>query len=159
MATRAEIQTIAEAIHALRNDWPARSLATFLEKHFANRSYADLTVAAVIVALDEKTKTPQLLLEHGRWWEAAYAARSDGTTTTDPSEPRCPESGHGAYLERNCGACRADAYAEAAKNAPKTPQRDQGIPPPPEVVELLTAARRRAKQATPAPSEVPDDAA
>lgn len=158
MATQNQIQAIAAAMHALRNDWPARSLATFLEKHFADRPFADLAVAGAIVALDERTKTPQLLLEHGHWWEAAYAARGDGTTDASASAPRCPESGHGAYLAHNCGACKADRYAEAAKNAPKTPQRDQGTPPPPEVVELLTAARRRVKQAIPA-SEVPDDAA
>lgn len=158
MATQNQIQAIAAAMHALRNDWPARSLATFLEKHFADRPFADLAVAAVIVALDERTKTPQLLLEHGRWWEAAYVARGDGSTDTSSNAPRCEKSGHGGYLAHNCGACKADTYAEAAKNAPRRDEKREGTPPPPEVVKLLAAARRRAKQATPA-SEVPDDAA
>lgn len=157
MATQEEIRTLAVALNALRPDWPTRSIHTYLEREHANRAYADLTVAAVAVAVDRETKTPRRLSEHGPWWEAAYTARPvEGTH--DTTAARCTEPGHGSYLAHNCGACRANELANAAKASPR-PAKPAGSQPPAEVVEMLTRARQTRKHPTPAPSEVPDDAA
>lgn len=153
MATKNEIQTIAAAMHAIRPDWPPRSLATFLEKNLPTRSFHDLAVAGIVVALDQRTKTPHLLLEHGHWWIAATAARGDTNTISLTRAPRCEKEGHGSFLARNCGACKADNYATAAQNAPKRREKHNATPIPEEVIKLLP--KRHASKKT----RQPDDAA
>lgn len=106
MATRDEIQRVAAAMHALRPEWNPRSLATFLERHQAHRAYGDLAIAAAHVATDPRTKTPELLNQHGPWWR--------GTTTTDASgpppvgSPRCPIHPH---APTRCPHCRSEHLA------------------------------------------------
>jgi len=109
MPTHDEIQRIAAAMHALRPEWNPRSLATFLERHHAARAYRDLATAACIVATDPRTKTPQLLNEHGPWWAATQIVF---TGKTDPLHfPRCTVDGHRSYPAANCGACRSETLA------------------------------------------------
>lgn len=113
MATPTEIQRLAAAMHQLRPAWRVDSLVTFLTKHHADRAFNDLAVAAVVVTLDPKTQTPQLLNQHGPWWSAAYVGGGQGTEPVGPGkEPRCGKPGHGFELERHCRHCRSEAIAE-----------------------------------------------
>lgn len=103
-----EIQRLAAMGSALRPDWPARSLATFLSKHFAGRAYGDVAVALAWVATRTKTETPRLLLEAGPWWKACQV---DGTTA--PRNYRVPCSEHpGETLP--CGRCANEAVPARA---------------------------------------------
>lgn len=122
MPTADEIARIAAAMNAVRPDWRTSSLVTFLTRHHANRPYRDLAVAAMAVATDERTQTPQLLNQHGPWWVAAQTAAGQ---VTDHRFARCPEPGHSSYPAHNCGACKADA-AESAGEA----IREQATPDP-----------------------------
>lgn len=121
MATLDEIHRIATAMNALRPDWRLSSLVTLLTNHHAHRAYADLAVAATVVATDRTTRTPQLLNEHGRWWEAAQAGSGVGREST-PMPPRlterCPDHFGPAH---NCPGCRADELA-AGYTGPSDPK-------------------------------------
>lgn len=115
MADTNEIQRLAEALHALRPDWPVRSLITYLTRDHAARAFRDLAVAAVVVAVDEQTATPARLGEHGPWWVAAYQAGRPFTPIVGPgSEPRCTEPGHEHELARACRCCRSEQIGEAS---------------------------------------------
>ena len=107
MATRTEIERIAAAMNALRPNWPARSLVTFLETHHASRPYQDLAVAAVFVACDPRTTTPELLNQPAPW---RVAGRTTGATGGPPGPrvPRCPIHPHEA---ERCSACRSEWLA------------------------------------------------
>jgi hypothetical protein len=107
MATPKDLERIAAAMHALRPDWPEKSLVTFLTNHHSHRPWRDLAVAATAVATDTRTRTPNLLNEHGSWWVAAHTATG---TTGEPSlfDERCPLPGHSSYPADNCGACRSE---------------------------------------------------
>lgn len=113
MATPDEVDRIAAAMNAHRPDWPVRSLVTFLSRHHAARPYRDLAIAAVAVATDPRTTTPNLLNEHGGWWVAAQAVTGTGGggAIPRPTDPRCDEPGHEHELARNCRACRSEALA------------------------------------------------
>lgn len=122
MPSNDEIQRIATAMNALRPDWKHSSLVTFLGRHHATRAYRDLAIAAVVVASDPTTKTPELLNKHGNWWAAAQAASgSVATTVPRPDDPRCTEPGHEHELARNCRACRSEALATDGRT--ETPLR------------------------------------
>lgn len=115
MADQTELDRIAAALHALRPEWPLTSLRTHLTKHHADRPYADLAIAAVVVALDPATQTPARLREHGPWWTAAQTA-FHGLRNTTPAvgpgrEPRCARPGHEHELARHCRACRSEQLA------------------------------------------------
>jgi hypothetical protein len=108
MATADEIQRIAAAMNALRPDWKPSSLVTFLTKHHSARAYRDLAIAGTAVATDTRTKTPQLLNEHGPWWVAAQTAAGN---TTDHRYARCEQPGHTSFAAWNCAACRSEKLA------------------------------------------------
>lgn len=76
-----EIQRLAAMGQALRPDWPARSLRTFIERNLADRAYGDVAVALAWVATRTRTDTPRLLLEAGAWWKAAG---TEGNSTLRP---------------------------------------------------------------------------
>jgi hypothetical protein len=107
MASPEEIDRIAATMNLFRPDWRVDSLVTFLTKHHAGRPGRDLAVAAIYVATDTRTSTPNLLNQHGPWWAAAPGGRA--TDVSDHRFKRCPETGHGSFPEANCSACRADA--------------------------------------------------
>lgn len=108
------IERIVGAMRAVRPDWRADSLRTFLTSHHADRPFRDLLIAAVAVASDERTLTPHLLNEHGPWWVAAYQASRQSTPTVGPGrEPRCDVEGHEHELARACRCCAADRKGEA----------------------------------------------
>ena len=87
-----EINRLATAGSAMRPDWPAKSLATFLGKNLADRAYGDVAVALAWICTRTKTNTPRLLLEAGPWWKATVA---DGGTLA----PRPPTK------EEACATC------------------------------------------------------
>jgi hypothetical protein len=110
-----QINRIAETLNILRPDWPTRSLVTLLTRDHANRPYRDLLIAAVAVAVDERTVTPARLAEHGPWWVAAYQASRQSTPTVGPgAEPRCGD--HPQELQRHCRCCRSEAIAPKEKS-------------------------------------------
>ena len=111
MPSTDEIQRIATAMNAIRPDWRYTSLVTFLTNHHANRAYRDLAIAAIAVATDPRTTTPNLLNEHGPWWIASQTvvgARQTASGVPTPGSHRCPEHPH--ELASNCRACAVDAY-------------------------------------------------
>jgi hypothetical protein len=111
MTTPDDIQRIARAMNALRPDWAIPSLITFLGRNHSDRATRDLTIAAIVVATDPKTATPQLLNQHGPWWAAAQTV-AGGTASTvpgavpGPNDARCPDHPH-EHL-RGCRACRSE---------------------------------------------------
>lgn len=110
MPTRDEIERIAAAMNAIRPAWAVRSLVTYLERNHHTRPYRDLAVAAIIVALDERTQTPKLLEQHGPWWTACAPPGE----TSGPPAPKCPKPGHTSYNASNCGACRSETLEATA---------------------------------------------
>ena len=106
-----EIQRLAAMGSALRPDWPARSLRTWLEKNLADRAFGDIAVALAWVATRTKTDTPRLLLEAGPWWKACQV---DGTTA--PRNYRVPCTEHpGETLP--CGRCANEAVPASKSRA------------------------------------------
>lgn len=122
MPDRQGIERIAAAMHQVRPDWRADSLVTFLAKHHAHRPYRDLAIAAIAVATDERTRTPQLLNEHGAWWVAAQAGTS---STAELRFKRCEQIGHTSFPAHNCSACRSEALEATEQERVLT---QQGIP-------------------------------
>lgn len=64
-----ELARLAAMGNALRPDWPAQSLKTFLHA-FAVNAYRDVAVALAWVAADPESQTPKRLSEAGPWWQA-----------------------------------------------------------------------------------------
>lgn len=127
MPSAAEIDRIAAAMNAVRPDWRTSSLVTFLTKHHAGRAYRDLAIAAVAVATDPKTTTPNLLNEHGGWWVAAQAVV--GAPSLELRAARCAQPGHTSYLASNCGACRSEQLAlDDRETAARHALATQGVP-------------------------------
>lgn len=118
-----EIQRIAAAMNAVRPDWRTTSLVTFLTKHHATRPYQDLLIAGIVVALDPKTTTPQLLNQHGRWWTAAQQVfAATATPTVGPGRDRCQVYGHEHYPANSCAGCRTEALINGARDLPPAPE-------------------------------------
>jgi hypothetical protein len=93
MIDETQLARLAGMAHALRPDWPSRSLLTYLHAHHAGRPYRDLAVALAWVAADSATRTPARLDENGPWWKAALAEAPDATRTPSPT-PVCKRCGH-----------------------------------------------------------------
>lgn len=126
MITQTQAERIAQAINALRPDWPTRSLLTFTQKHLADRAYRDALVALVWVASDPTTKTPARVLEAGPWWRATQAEEQ---YTTSAVTHHCPEHpSERAWSCRLCAEQAADPGAgittvrDALRKAPKPPR-------------------------------------
>jgi len=137
MADRNEIERIAAAMHALRPAWNIRSLVTFLNKHEA-RPFRDLAVAAVAVAVDERTQTPNALNNFGPWWKAAQEASGTPTAAVGPGRDRCKVYGHESYPARTCQGCRTEQLGTGMWPAGTA---HQDAPPP---VEYADAKMRAA---------------
>jgi hypothetical protein len=105
MATDNELTRLADMTHALRPDWPSRSVRVLLAKHHRDKAYADLAVALAIVAADPKSRTPARVSESGRWWTAAQVATMD--LTPGPPHPDCIR--HAGEPAGRCGRCAAEA--------------------------------------------------
>lgn len=80
-----EIDRLAHAANALRPDWPTISVRTYLTTRFADRAYADVATALVVIAVDPASRTPKRLDQPGPWWQAAEAAGGAQNTPQPPS--------------------------------------------------------------------------
>ena len=68
---RDEARRIADALQPLRADWSiAQVMAVLGHDQIRLRSYRDVAIAAVAVALDPTTRQPTRLLDKGPWWDA-----------------------------------------------------------------------------------------
>lgn len=102
MTTSIEIARIAAAANLLRPDWPAASIRTHLAAKHAHRPYRDLALALVWVALDEDSRTPARLDEHGPWWTLG-----DHHVVSTP--PRFADLCRHGREGRHCPHCRQEA--------------------------------------------------
>ena len=118
-----EIQRLALMASALRPDWPARSMRTFVEKNLGGRTYGDTAVALAWVCTRTKTDTPRLLLEPGPWWRATTTEGNTGNRPPTRAEA-CATCGrredeHGAAWLRDHGFVPLDAAANGRTTAPQ----------------------------------------
>lgn len=142
MLERTEIERLAQMAHALRPDWPVKSVHTWLAASYTDRAYRDVAVALAWVATDAKTVTPKRMDEMGPWWVATRAASSDAT---DTRFTRCPQPGHGSFPASNCGACRSEDIAgEGTRTDPRHTD--------PEHLAIYERGARRARAAIKVPT-------
>ena len=101
-----EIERIAAALHRIRPDWRADSLATFITTHLADRPYRDTLIALCWVATDPRTQTPNLVLSDGPWWAACRPPVEPEPTPQPPSTATtCIDHGN----TKPCQDCAAHA--------------------------------------------------
>ena len=112
--TKTEAQRIAQAINALRPDWPTTSLLTFIAANLRERAYRDVAAALAWVAADETTTTPGRVLSAGPWWS------SNGSDV--PLPPSSRDTTCATHLQRiPCPGCAADRLSGTATvDAPPT---------------------------------------
>jgi hypothetical protein len=109
MLTENEIDRIANAIHALRPDWPANSLRSLIaDPKLATKTRRDVTVALAWVACESETKTPGRVLENGPWWRAAVA--SDDRVPRNPM-PHEECGTHKGQFRLSCSGCHSEKLA------------------------------------------------
>lgn len=106
MATDTELTRIADAINALRPDWPTRSVRAYLASKHRDRAYADLAVAMTAVATDPDSTTPARLDHDGRWW---LLTSSRVAAAFVPSRPHCPIHPDELAGAKACPRCVAEA--------------------------------------------------
>ncbi len=75
-----DIERLALAIHALRPDWAASSLRSFITNQLGDRPTYDATIALTVVALDSDSRTPARVLEQGPWWTILRPQRTETET-------------------------------------------------------------------------------
>jgi hypothetical protein len=119
-----EAQRLAAMGNALRPDWPAKSLQTFIERNLGARAYADTAIALAWVCTRTKTDTPRLLLESGPWWRATVVPGEMGWRP--PRKDESCEKHPGSWRD-HCSGCAADQRAGDATQAgdPKRPEAAQ----------------------------------
>ena len=146
MATPTELERLAGAVSKLRPDWTARSVRTYLETKHADRAFADLAVALVVVACDPTSTTPARIEQHGPWWVATRANVPGRTYVPGPGdEEPCRRPGHEHEIARACRACRAEEVAADVDDPDPTPEEV------PDLLAALHASVTRARAArTPA---------
>jgi hypothetical protein len=126
MIDQTDAHRLAAMAHALRADWPLRSLVTFIERDLAARAFRDIAVALAYVACEPNSATPKRLLEAGPWWRAA-SAPSDQTWRPPRKDECCPV--HLGSWAGNCSGCAADRAAgdETTPGDPRRPDRTERI--------------------------------
>lgn len=87
-----QIDRIALAAHALRPDWRADSLRTFIGQQVTRSGLPlrdmparDVAVALTWIACDPDTRVPTRVLENGPWWEATTPTSGDKPTAQPPA--------------------------------------------------------------------------
>lgn len=96
-----ELARLAAMAHALRPEWPAQSVKTYLHA-FAGSAFRDVAVALAWVACDPTSATPARLAENGPWWQAT---RLPGMTANVPPRqdpllvPDAPEDDPQAWVK------------------------------------------------------------
>lgn len=106
---KTELERLASMGHALRPDWPVRSLLTYLSSEHSARAYTDVAVALAIIATDPITQTPRRMSEAGPWWTATPPTHTTSTVARQGAA-RCPLHEH--ELAGNCRVCRAEWLVE-----------------------------------------------
>lgn len=143
-----EIQRLAGCVAALRPDWPAKSLRTFITTHLADRAYRDATVAFCWVAMTD-TQTPRLVLEPGPWWRATMAESVEDSRYRPPKDHQACGKHPGEWRDR-CRSCTADQLAgEVDEPIDRTPAEQAKA----EARQAIAAARVTAA----APETTDDD--
>jgi hypothetical protein len=126
-----DIARLGAMAHALRPDWPAASVSTWLRRNLNDKPLRDVAIALAWIACEPNSATPaRLLAAPGPWWQAAGVTSSvpvpavhevlspdERCTICGKSYDRCtrdPNSGHDFVSERDHAA------------DPSTQQRDLG---------------------------------
>lgn len=68
MPNQEEIGRIADAVTAIRPEWPTGQVADYLEVHHGSKMFDVLAAAAVFVAAQSMTKDLSWLEHDGHWW-------------------------------------------------------------------------------------------
>jgi hypothetical protein len=113
-----DLARLAAMAHALRPDWPTKSLMTYLHAHHAGRPYRDIAVALAWVAADSSTQTPKRLEENGPWWAATNAEMPAVTPMpTRVADMRCGRCGNTATEPNHDEHCARRAEPGARQRA------------------------------------------
>lgn len=121
MLTRQEAERIAQAVNALRPDWPIPSLLNLIWKH-KDRPLLDVAVELTWVALLPDTKTPGRIDADGPWKHATKAAPRENVVSYRAASPLdCATCG------RPKGQCIDDEHDYEPAHA-----RTRGVPRPKE---------------------------
>lgn len=110
MITRAEGEQLAQAIHALRHDWPTAQLLTLIGELQAY-SYRDLACALTWIALDRDfenkwvSKTPYRIKEDGPWWTGTPEKPQPDPKAERERQERLQEIHERNQRIRNCDYC------------------------------------------------------
>jgi hypothetical protein len=122
-----QIGSLARAVAALRPDWPAASLASFLRARLLDRTapageleartYAEVALALAWVALCTKTQTPALVTRAGPWWKLAGGTDEPKRWAPPRREEECPTH-PGEWGGEQCRACAADRLVDQQATAP-----------------------------------------
>lgn len=134
-----EAQRIAAAMHELRPDWPASSLATLIRKNLIDKPRRDVALALTWVACESGTHSPARVLEAGPWWKAAGAEGASSNRDNPPKHNRC---GVCSLSAERCRQLWADDHDFRPIGDLK---RD------PETIAKITTALRQAKAEPPPP--------
>lgn len=112
MMDQTQIDRAALAIHALRPDWRADSLRTFIGGQrttaglaLADMAWRDVVLALSWVACDPETRVPSRVLSPGPWWEAARPMQVQPTPAPPPLRSTSI-----------CQGCNRDAAGHEAVN-------------------------------------------
>ena len=62
------IDRLAQSVNALRPDWGAHDLKTFIANQLPDRSYTEAAKAFAMIATDPTTRSPARILQPGPWW-------------------------------------------------------------------------------------------
>jgi hypothetical protein len=124
MIEKTEAARLAAAINALRPEWPAQSLLTFIGQNLQSRAYRDAVVALAWVAADPQSVTPARVLENGPWWKATQAQAG----TVSAIAMRCPD--HPAECAWDCKPCSEDV-ADISAGLARVRAAMKDAPPPP----------------------------
>ena len=101
-----EIDRLAQSVNALRPDWGAHDLKTFIANQLPDRSYTDAAKAFAMIATDPTTRSPARILNNGPWWPGhEVQPQSAGT------------GGYGPICR--CGKTRARHNEAESKVAPE----------------------------------------
>lgn len=117
MLNENEIDRIANAINALRPDWPVKSLRTLIASKLAHRTRRDVAVALAWVAADGDSLKPARVLEAGPWWQGL------GQETRVPRNPgpgdECKR--HRGQYRTSCSSCASERLAPVVPIRPDVP--------------------------------------
>lgn len=137
-----EIQRLAGAIAAMRPDWPAVSLRTFIANHLATRAYGDVAVAFAWVASRTTTQTPRLILEAGPWWQATAVERPEHRYRHPPRSSEACRDHPGEY-DTHCRICNAPQVVDGAAKPARGRRSDHAAAHAEQARAALRAARHK----------------